>query len=91
MLTCYFFSSQLYKVSVLESIKYPELILTVKANDADKVLTEEDKINGYSDIRYLLRGENSNLFTIDNITGVIQVSHNIFLKNGSRFYIDNNI
>lgn len=78
MLTCYFFSSQLYKVSVLESIKYPELILTVKANDADKVLTEEDKINGYSDIRYLLRGENSNLFTIDNITGVIQVSHNIF-------------
>lgn len=91
MLTCYFFSSQLYKVSVLESIKYPELILTVKANDADKVLTEEDKINGYSDIRYLLRGENSNLFTIDNITGVIQVSHNIKKKKWFSVYIDNNI
>lgn len=47
--------------------------MTVKANDADAVLTEEDKIKGYSDVRYLLRGENSDLFTINNVTGVIQV------------------
>lgn len=64
---------QLYKVSVLESVKYPEQILTVKANDADAVLTEEDKIKGFSDVRYTLRGDNADLFIIDNITGVIQV------------------
>lgn len=61
-------------MSVLESIKHPEQIVIVKANDADKVLTDEDKLNGYSDIRYTLRGDNSNLFIIDNVTGVIQVS-----------------
>lgn len=49
--------------------------MIVKASDADKVLTDDDKINGYSDIRYTLRGENSNLFTIDSITGVIQVNN----------------
>lgn len=65
---------QLYKVSVLESIKYPEQIVTVKAHDADAVLTEEDKVRGYSDIRYTLRGENSDLFKIDNVTGAIQVT-----------------
>lgn len=48
--------------------------MTVKANDGDAVLTEEDKTKGYSDVRYLLRGENSELFTINNVTGVIQVS-----------------
>lgn len=61
-------------MSVLESIKHPEQIVIVKANDADNVLTDEDKLNGYSDIRYTLRGDNSNLFIIDNVTGVIQVS-----------------
>ncbi|KAL0840760.1 hypothetical protein ABMA28_015943 [Loxostege sticticalis] len=70
------FEKELYKVSVLESIQHPELLVTVKANDADAVLTEEDKIKGYSDVRYLLRGENSDLFTINNVTGVIQVAPN---------------
>lgn len=64
---------QLYKVSVLESVKYPETIVIVKAYDADAVLSEEDKLNGFSDIRYTLRGENTELFKIDNITGAIQV------------------
>lgn len=59
-------------MSVLESIKYPEVIVTVKANDADAVLTEEDKVKGYSDICYTLRGGNSDLFTINNVTGAIQ-------------------
>ncbi|PZC83942.1 hypothetical protein B5X24_HaOG206691 [Helicoverpa armigera] len=70
------FEKELYKVSVLESVKYPEQIVTVKAHDADAVLTEEDKIKGYSDIRYKLRGENSDLFKINNVTGAIQVAEN---------------
>lgn len=60
----------------MESVKYPEQILTVKANDADAVLTEDDKINGFSDVRYTLRGDNADLFIIGNDTGVIQVIHN---------------
>lgn len=60
-------------MSVLESVKHPEHIVSVKANDADAVLTEQDKLEGYSDIRYALRGENSELFTINNVTGAIQV------------------
>ncbi|XP_053602394.1 cadherin-87A [Plodia interpunctella] len=70
------FSKELYKVSVLESIKYPEQIVTVTALDADAVLTDLDRRNGYSDLRYSLRGENSDLFSIDNITGVIIVAPN---------------
>lgn len=54
-------------------MKYPEQILTVTANDTDAIKTEEDKINGFSDVRYALRGDNSDLFIIDNVTGVIQV------------------
>ncbi|XP_026729820.1 cadherin-23 isoform X2 [Trichoplusia ni] len=70
------FEKELYKVSVLESVKYPELIVSVKAHDADAVLTDEDKTKGYSDIRYTLRGDNSDLFKIDNVTGSIQVAEN---------------
>ncbi|XP_049865838.1 cadherin-23 [Pectinophora gossypiella] len=70
------FEKELYKISVLESVVYPEQVLTAKATDADGVLTEEDKLKGYSDIRYTLRGDNSDLFIIDNITGVIQVAPN---------------
>lgn len=60
-------------MSVLESIRHPEQILTVQAKDADAVLTEEDKQFGFADVRYTLRGENSDLLRIDNVTGVIQV------------------
>ncbi|XP_045534163.1 cadherin-23 [Papilio machaon] len=70
------FEKELYKMSVLESVTYPEQLLTVKANDADLVLTDEDRRQGYSDVRYLLRGDNSDLFVIDNVTGVIQVAPN---------------
>ncbi|KPI98094.1 Cadherin-23 [Papilio xuthus] len=70
------FEKELYKMSVLESVTYPEQLLTVKANDADLVLTDEDRRKGYSDVRYLLRGDNSDLFVIDNVTGVIQVAPN---------------
>lgn len=60
-------------MSVLESVKYPEQIATIKATDADAVLIEADKTKGFSDIIYTLRGENSDLFIIDNETGTIQV------------------
>ncbi|KAG7299357.1 hypothetical protein JYU34_016291 [Plutella xylostella] len=70
------FDKELYKVSVLESIKHPEQILVVKATDADAVLTDVDKEKGFSDIRYAIRGENSELFTIDNVTGIIQIAPN---------------
>lgn len=60
-------------MSVLESIKDQEQILTVTATDADAVLTDEDKTKGYSELRYTLRGDNSDLFTINNVTGVIKV------------------
>ncbi|XP_039748897.1 cadherin-23 [Pararge aegeria] len=70
------FSKELYKVSVLESIRHPEQILTVQAKDGDAILTDEDNSSGFADVRYLLRGENAELLTIDNITGVIQIAQN---------------
>ncbi|KAL4713625.1 hypothetical protein ACJJTC_017666 [Scirpophaga incertulas] len=70
------FEKELYKVSILESAQHPEVLVTVKATDADAILTDEDKTNGYSDVRYLLRGENSDIFTINNATGIIQVALN---------------
>ncbi|XP_013134373.1 PREDICTED: cadherin-23 [Papilio polytes] len=70
------FEKELYKMSVLESVTYPEQLIIVKANDADLVLTDEDRRKGYSDVRYLLRGDNYDLFVIDNVTGVIQVAPN---------------
>ncbi|XP_013185198.1 cadherin-87A [Amyelois transitella] len=70
------FEKELYKVSVLESIKHSEQIVKVTASDADAVLTENDRLNGYSSLTYSLRGENSDLFTIDNVTGIIQVASN---------------
>ncbi|CAG9785326.1 unnamed protein product [Diatraea saccharalis] len=70
------FDKELYKVSVLESIKYPEALVTVKAIDADAILTDDDKLKGFSEVRYSLRGENSDLFSINNVTGVIQLVQN---------------
>ncbi|XP_041976287.1 cadherin-23 [Aricia agestis] len=70
------FENELFKVSVLESIQYPERILTVQAKDADAVLSDLDKKIGYADVRYALRGDNAELFVIDNVTGVIQVAPN---------------
>lgn len=68
---------QLYKVSVPESIRYPEQILTVQAKDGDAVLTDEDKESGFAEVRYTLRGENAELLTIDEVTGVIKVRNNL--------------
>ncbi|XP_047515658.1 cadherin-23 [Pieris napi] len=70
------FEKELYKVSVLESIKHPEQVTTVKAEDKDAVLSDIDKESGYSDVRYALKGENTELFVINNVTGVLQVAPN---------------
>ncbi|XP_050671945.1 cadherin-23 [Leptidea sinapis] len=70
------FDKELYKVSVLESIQYPEQVGVVKAEDKDAVLSAEDKEKGYADVRYVLRGDNRELFVIDNVTGVIKVAPN---------------
>lgn len=64
-------------MSVPESIRYPEQILTVQAKDSDAVLTDEDKENGFAEVRYTLRGENAELLTIDEVTGVIKVRNNL--------------
>lgn len=68
------FMLQVYKINILESVRYPEKILTVKANDLDASITEEEIKRGYGVIRFSLIGENSNLFIINNKTGEIQVT-----------------
>lgn len=62
-----------YKVSVLESAKPLQVVLNVRANDADSANTPEEIKRGYGIVRYSLAGENANLFKIDPITGTIQV------------------
>lgn len=61
-------------MSVLESVKYPEIILTVKAIDLDSNNTPEEKEKGFGVVKYSLIGGNSNLFVIDTDTGAIQVN-----------------
>lgn len=68
-----------YKVTVLESSKFPDTLLTIKASDDDAILTEEDERAGYNRITYSLSGTNAPLFTINNETGVIQVAKNVVL------------
>lgn len=66
---------QEYQISVLESVRFPEKILTVKANDLDANETKEEKQRGFGVVYYNLVGENSNLFVINNKTGEIQVKN----------------
>lgn len=67
------FEEKEYKISILETVRFPEKILTVTANDLDAAETKEEIQRGFGVIRYSLVGENSNLFVINNETGVIQV------------------
>ncbi|XP_063702044.1 cadherin-23 [Culicoides brevitarsis] len=68
------FDKNSYKITILESVKYPEPILTIHATDGDAEITEIDKKLGYNEIVYSLAGTNAPLFTIDNRTGVIRVA-----------------
>lgn len=73
------FEKSSYKVTVLESVRYPEAIITIRATDADAVLTKDDERMGYNQITYSLAGTNAVLFTIDNKTGVISVAKGVEL------------
>jgi hypothetical protein len=63
----------MYRVTIVESSKYPTIITTVSAKDDDKSITKYDETIGYNKISYLLTGVYANLFTIDNKTGEIKV------------------
>lgn len=60
---------------MLESVTYPDQLLVVHATDADAQLSDVDREKGYSTIRYLLRGENSDLFTMDPESGIMKVNN----------------
>lgn len=66
---------QSYKTRVFESARYPEAILTVRANDLD---TNDNK-TGYGALRYSLSGENAALFVVDPLSGMIQIAPNVTL------------
>uniref|UniRef100_A0A182NH33 Cadherin domain-containing protein n=1 Tax=Anopheles dirus TaxID=7168 RepID=A0A182NH33_9DIPT len=68
------FERDSYRVTVLESDRYPAVVATAKATDQDAVRTERDRLLGYSVITYSLFGSHSNLFTIDNSTGEIRIA-----------------
>ncbi|PNF39070.1 hypothetical protein B7P43_G04343 [Cryptotermes secundus] len=69
------FSQENYKTRVFESAKYPESILTVRANDLDM----DDNKTGYGAVRYTLSGESAALFVIDPVSGVIQIAPGVTL------------
>jgi hypothetical protein len=66
---------QSYKTRVYESAKYPEAILTVKANDLDI----DDNKTGYGAVRYSLSRESAAMFVIDPVSGVIQIAAHVTL------------
>lgn len=69
------FDRESYKASVLENIKHPQRILTVKATDKDAIRSDSDSDLGYAQVKYSLAGPASGLFTI-NDNGEIQLAKN---------------
>lgn len=59
---------QIYRTSLVESSPKGTVVLSARANDKDLPTSQ------YGTIRYHLGGENSNLFTVDSISGEIKVS-----------------
>lgn len=70
------FEKEVYKATILESAKYPDRLISVKATDNDAVLTDEDRTLGFNKVQYSLAGPNSGFFTIDSKTGDIVVGKN---------------
>lgn len=70
------FDKKIYRVTVMESIKYPAKIIQVHAKDNDSSLNKMDEQIGYNSITYSLSGQNSGLFQIDNRTGEIIIAPN---------------
>lgn len=69
------FDKESYKATVLESVKFPERILSVKASDKDAVKSDVDEILGYSRVKYSLAGRSAGLFTISE-NGEIELAKN---------------
>lgn len=67
------FEEEIYKKRVLESVKYPTVIVQVKAHDADN-----------DTVRYTIVGENSNYFLINKTTGDVTVGKNVSLDREKR-------
>lgn len=68
------FEQKIYRAVIVENSKYPDKVLTVRANDMDAELTAQDRAIGYSRVVYSLSGSNAVNFIIDNETGIIQVT-----------------
>lgn len=68
------FEKNEYRVKLLESSKFADTLLTIKATDDDAIITEEDEKLGFNRISYSLEGVFAHWFIINNETGVIQVS-----------------
>lgn len=70
------FDQKTYMATVIEGTTYPTKVVTVHATDDDIVLTELDKRIGFNAIAYSLAGQHSDLFVINNRTGLIQIAPN---------------
>ncbi|XP_033194669.1 cadherin 74A isoform X1 [Bombus vancouverensis nearcticus] len=85
------FTQKDYKISVLESVKPPKIVLNVRATDMDSSSTEQEVKRGYGEVRYSLVGENANMFEVEPITGNIQIATNTTLDREKqsvlRFYV----
>ncbi|XP_055609536.1 cadherin-23 [Uranotaenia lowii] len=68
------FEKEVYRVTVMESDRYPHQVITVHATDNDAVRSEKDKQQGYNSVWYTLSGSHASLFTIDNTTGQITIA-----------------
>lgn len=67
------FEEESYTKRVLESIKYPEVVLKVTATDADN-----------DSVTYTLSGENAGYFVINSTSGEISVAKNVSLDREKR-------
>lgn len=74
------FEKKEYSTTVMESAKYPERVLTIKAVDADAQRTKDDKELGFGDVVYSLAGQHADFFTIDPVSGVILVSNENYYR-----------
>lgn len=70
------FDQKIYRAMIVENSKYPEKVLTVRANDADVEQSAADRKIGYGTVTYSLTGSNAVNFIIDSKTGVIQIAPN---------------
>lgn len=71
------FEHRIYRADLMENTKYPVIVLSVHARDADLELTPQDREIGYSRVKYSLSGSNAVYFVINEETGLIQIAPNV--------------